>query len=77
MGQREKVIVQQSQALPALVNLFLPGVGQLIQGRVLAAIAWWVTLTLAGLSLFVVVGVVLLPLFWLLCVIDAAKYKPK
>src|SRR5438128_2393077 len=44
----------QSQALPALVNAFcIPGLGQLIQGRLLAAICWWLLHFLAALSLFV------------------------
>lgn len=74
---RETVVVQQqSQALPALVNVFLPGVGQLIQGRIMAALCWWVILALSAASLFVFVGVVLLPLMWILNIVDAAKYRP-
>lgn len=38
---RTVVVERQSQALPALLNVFLPGVGQLIQGRFLAFVGWW------------------------------------
>ena len=59
--------------IAALCSFFLPGLGQLVQGRILAAlfffvltgILWVVTLTLGG---------------WIghvLACIDAAIYKPK
>lgn len=59
--------------IAAVCSFFLPGLGQLVQGRVLAAlffclltlILWLVTLTLGG---------------WIghvLACIDAAVYKPK
>lgn len=66
---------RQSQALPALVNVFLPGVGQLIQGRILAWLVWWVVLALSAASMFIVIGFVLTPILWLICIIDAARYK--
>lgn len=66
-----------SQALPALVNFFcFPGLGQLIQGRILAAIFWWVACFLAAWSMLIGIGFLLLPLAWILCVIDAARYSP-
>jgi len=66
-----------SQALPALANFFVPGLGQLIQGRFLAGIFWFVLNIIAAISMLAVVGFVLLPLVWLLCIVDAAKYKPR
>ena len=59
--------------IAAVCSFFLPGLGQLVQGRILAAlfffvltgVLWLVTLTLGG---------------WighLLACIDAALYKPK
>ena len=74
------IVVQaprQSQALPALASFCLPGLGQLIQGRVLAAMGWFAVNVLAGISTIATVGVGLLwtiPL-WLLCIMDAAKYR--
>lgn len=67
---------RQSQALPALVNVFFPPLGQLIQGRIIAFILWFFAL-LISLSLMIVgIGFILLPLLWILCIIEAAKYNP-
>lgn len=66
----------QSQALPAVVSFFLPGVGQLVQGRFLA---FFVFQIMAGISLLlclVVVGFVLYPLVCIVSALDAAKYVP-
>jgi len=65
----------QSQALPALVNVFFPGLGQLIQGRILAWLLWWVALFVIALLTLAVIGFITTPILWILCVIDAAKYK--
>lgn len=77
--QTERIVIvqQSSQALPALVNIFLPGFGQLMQGRLLAALIWWVLLAAAAVSIVAGIGLVLLPLFWMICITDAAVYKPR
>jgi len=72
------VQARQSQLLPALVNACcFPGLGQLIQGRLLAAIVWWCLHTLAALSMLIGIGFILWPIVWLLCVVDAARYQPQ
>lgn len=72
---------RQSQALPALVNIFIPPVGQLIQGRVLAFVGWFLAFVIINVVVaFVTLGFGLLisiPLMWLLCIVDAAKYQPR
>jgi hypothetical protein len=73
------VVVRQvapSQALPALASFFVPGLGQLIQGRVLAAMVWFCLFTFAVVSMLAVIGIILTPIVWLVCIIDAAKYRP-
>ena len=80
--ERERVVVVNqapapSQALPALVSFFVPGLGQLIQGRVLAALIWFTLSILASLSVLIVIGFVLVPVVWIACTVDAAKYKPR
>lgn len=78
--QPQTIVMQaprQSQALPALASFCLPGLGQLIQGRVLAAMAFFGLNVLAAITVFATVGVGLLwaiP-FWLWCIMDAAKYR--
>lgn len=68
---------RQSQALPALVNCFcFPGLGQLIQGRLFSAFAWWFLHLLGALSILIGIGFILWPIIWIACVIDAARYDP-
>lgn len=69
------VIVHQSQALPALVNVFFPPWGHLIQGRVGAFFLWSALLLLTGLSILILVGIVLFPLCWIWAIVDAANYR--
>lgn len=65
-----------SQALPALVSLLFPGIGQLIQGRVLACGFWIIVVGLSILTCFALVGFLTTPLVVILCVVDAATYNP-
>jgi len=79
---QQTVIVQQpatpppSQALPALASFFITGLGQLIQGRVGAALFWFCAAVVCTLLCFVLIGFLLLPLVWILCIVDAAIYNP-
>lgn len=76
--QPQTIVMQaprQSQALPALASFCLPGLGQLIQGRVLAGMAWFVANLMSVALIFVGVGLITTPILWLLCIMDAAKYR--
>ncbi|MBN1257752.1 MAG: hypothetical protein JXA52_08620 [Planctomycetes bacterium] len=59
--------------IAALCSFFIPGLGQLVQGRVIRALFWFI--------LGVIIWVVTLGMFgWivnLLACIDAAKFKSK
>ncbi|MGH8028852.1 MAG: hypothetical protein ACREO3_02855 [Arenimonas sp.] len=64
--------------LAALASLFIPGVGHLIQGRVLGAIFWFVTACVAGaITWIITLGT--LPFGWAIAAIcsciGAATYK--
>lgn len=74
--QRPVHVQSASQALPALASFFLPGLGQLIQGRSRAACRWFLAACGATLLVAVVIGVVVLPVVWFRCVLDAARYRP-
>jgi hypothetical protein len=70
---------RQSQALPALVNFLFPcwpGVGQLIQGRLVASLIWFILGVASAASMAVFVGFFLFPVVWLGSVVDAAMYDP-
>ena len=76
--QPQTIVVQaprQSQALPALASFCLAGLGQLIQGRVLAGMAWFVANLVSVALIFAGVGLITTPILWLLCIMDAAKYR--
>lgn len=55
--------------MAAVCSFFIPGLGQLVQGRLLAAAVQWV---LAGLLWFVLLGWVV----HLWSIIDAARFQP-
>lgn len=76
MSDRQVVVVQrQSQALPALVNLFFPPFGQLIQGRLLMFLLWLCVWAVTIALCFVVIGLFVLPFAYVLCILDAACYR--
>jgi TM2 domain-containing membrane protein YozV len=67
----------QSQALPAMVSFLCPGLGQLIQGRIGAALGWFVGFWLSVFACLFIIGFLTTPIVWLVCVMDAANYKPR
>lgn len=62
--------------LAAICNVFIPGLGQLVQGRILAALLFFVGAGIAYATLVIVIGYVLVPIVYLWAIIDAAKFKP-
>ncbi len=74
--QESRGATRQSQAFPAFLSLLIPGLGQLCQGRLGAAIGWWLASFLSALLILVFIGIILCPIVWVLCIMDAAKYNP-
>jgi TM2 domain-containing membrane protein YozV len=81
MGNRTMSAQQGSagNVIAALCSFFVPGLGQLLQGRVLSAIAWFVVACVA----FVVTWLItlsLLPFGWfvvsIFSCVNAAVYRP-
>lgn len=64
--------------IAAICSLFIPGLGQLVQGRVFAAVLWFVAACIAGAVTWVVT-LSLLPFGWfivsILSCISAALYR--
>jgi len=56
--------------MQALLSFFLPGLGQVCQGRVGAGIAWLLS-AIVGYLVFFVIGL----LIHIMCVFDAAEYR--
>ena len=73
-----QIIVKESQAVAALVAIFLGGIGQLVQGRIAAGLLWIVAYILGIISTIVSLGLggIFLFIAWILCIVDAAIYKP-
>lgn len=61
--------------IAAICNIFFPGLGQLVQGRILAAIAFFCCWVISGVLTWVLIGWVLLPIVYIWAIIDAAKFK--
>jgi len=65
--------------IAALCSLFIPGLGQLVQGRVAAAIGWFLLACAAGVVFFVFTLGLLHSFGWLLVsifsCINAATYR--
>lgn len=61
--------------IAAICSFFFPGLGQLVQGRVMAALMFFVAAVISGALIIVLVGYVLYPIVWIWGIIDAAKYQ--
>ena len=61
--------------LAAICNVFIPGLGQLVQGRIFAALLFFVGAGIAYATIIIVIGYVLVPIVYLWAIIDAAKFK--
>jgi len=66
--------------IAAICSLFIPGLGQLVQGRILSALLWFV-MACIGFAITWVITLSLLPFGWfvvsVMSCINAAVYKPK
>ncbi|MGJ8691512.1 MAG: hypothetical protein ACSHW0_03455 [Thalassotalea sp.] len=61
--------------IAAICNIFIPGLGQLVQGRIFPAILFFLALAISwGLAVFLI-GYLIVPIVYLWSIIDAAKYK--
>ena len=66
--------------IAAICSFFIPGLGQLVQGRLLSAVAWFV-LACAAFAVTWVITLSLLPFGWfvvsVMSCIHAAVYSPR
>jgi len=78
--QQQIVVVQENQALAAIMAFFFSGVGQLVQGRTAAGLLWlFAEVALGSILLVMTFGLGLLFTIptRILCIVDAAIYKPR
>jgi TM2 domain-containing membrane protein YozV len=66
--------------IAAICSFFIPGLGQLVQGRILSAIIWFV-LACVAFAVTWLITLSLLPFGWfvvsILSCINAAVYRPR
>jgi TM2 domain-containing membrane protein YozV len=60
--------------LAAICSFFLPGLGQLVQGRILAAVLFFFGMIISWALTWVLVGWVMVPVVYIWCIVDAARY---
>jgi len=79
-SNRKIIVVRENQALAAIMAFFFGGFGQLIQGRLIAGTLWLFTeYILGGTLMFLTFGLGIVFTFptRVLCIVDAANYKPR
>ena len=60
--------------IAALTNFFVPGLGQLIQGRIAAAAAFFLAVTIGGALWFLIVPGIIAGIAYIWSIIDAARW---
>lgn len=61
--------------LAAICSFFIPGLGQLVQGRILAAILFFVGMAISWVLVYIAIGWILVPIVYIWCIVDAARYR--
>ncbi|MBE9399399.1 hypothetical protein IOQ59_19225 [Pontibacterium sp. N1Y112] len=61
--------------IAALCNVFIPGLGQLIQGRILMALMFFVVTVVGYAAYLLVIPGIIAAIFHLASIISAARYK--
>jgi TM2 domain-containing membrane protein YozV len=61
--------------IAALCNIFFPGLGQLLQGRILAAILFFVCVAVGYALWFLLFPAIIAAVLHLWSIIDAARFK--
>jgi TM2 domain-containing membrane protein YozV len=62
--------------IAALASFFIPGLGQLIQGRILPAVVFFLICTIGYATWFLIVTAIVAGIAHLWAIIDAAVWKP-
>tara|TARA_R110002126_G_scaffold119373_4_gene260218 strand:+ start:7060 stop:7284 length:225 start_codon:yes stop_codon:yes gene_type:complete len=63
--------------IAALCNIFVPGLGQLVQGRILAALLFFVVCSVGYLTWWLIIPAIVAAICHLWAIIDAAKFRAR
>ena len=72
-GVRVKASFVKHPGIAAVLSFFWPGVGQIYNGQIGKGIAFVVIAVSLALSMFILIGFVLYPIFWIYNIWDAYK----
>jgi len=61
--------------LAAICSFFIPGLGQLVQGRLMFALFFFIGWIVSGALTLIFIGWLMLPIIYIWGIIDAAKYR--
>lgn len=61
--------------IAALCNVFLPGLGHLVQGRILGALFYFVVTAVGYALYFLIIPAIIAAIAHLICIISAARYR--
>jgi TM2 domain-containing membrane protein YozV len=61
--------------IAAICSCFLPGLGQLVQGRIIPAILFFIGMAISWALVIIAIGWLMVPIVYLWCIIYAAKYQ--
>ena len=63
----------KNPALAAVLSLICAGLGQVYNGEVGKGIAFFFVAIILGLTIVLVIGIILVPIWWIYCAYDAYK----
>lgn len=61
--------------IAAICSFFIPGLGQLVQGRIMAALLFFIGMAVSWVLVYIAIGWILVPIVYIWCIVDAAKFK--
>ena len=74
-SEREIVVVRggKNPGLPAVLSVFICGLGQIYNGQFLKAVIFFIAFALCAVTIPFGIGILLTPIMWLTGIIDAYK----
>ena len=61
--------------IAAVCSFFIPGLGQLVQGRIIPAILFFIGMAISWALVIIAIGWLMVPIVYIWCILDAAKYQ--
>lgn len=68
---------KKSSGIAAIASFFIPGLGQIYNGQIGKGIMFIILAIIFGILIIAIIGIVLLPLFWVYNIYDAYKTAEK